>query len=363
MSTSVRDYVSNQPRSTVDLARWLALAPVSPVIDPGLPIVDPHHHLFGNDGDVLFYRLEDLRNDLAMGHRVVGTVYVEAYESGWRNTGPEEMRPVGEVEMIEALTREPLSLPTGPCHVAAAIVGHADLARGARVDAVLDALEEAARGRLQGIRHRTASVEGPVGRVGLHRPAPHMLVDREFQEGVRRLGQRGLTFDAWAYHTQLGEVAALADAAPGTTIVVDHVAGPIGVEEFRTQREEVMRAWLDGLRALALRPNIRMKIGGMGMPLYGFDLYRGERPPSDADVAAAWRPLIETCIGIFGTARCMFESNFPVDKQSLSYLTLWNAFKIVAQGATRSEKRDLFYATACRTYGLDALSNVADKAW
>ena len=363
MTHSAPRYVGNQPRSTRALLEWLGQGAAVAARDPSIPIVDPHHHLFGTVGDHLFYELPDLQADLASGHRIIGTVYVEAYDSGWRLSGPEAMRPVGEVEKIVGLTREPLKLPGGPCHVAAGLVAHADLALGDAVQPVLDAEAEAARGRLRGIRHRTATVEGAVGRVGKGHPRPHLLVDPDFQRGVACLGARGLSFDAWAYHTQLGEVIRLADAVPQTTIVINHVAGPIGVEEFREPRAEVLRQWEADLRALAERPNIRMKIGGMGMALYGFGFEQRALPPTDMELAASWRPLIETCIEVFGTRRCMFESNFPVDKQSGSYCNLWNAFKIVAGGFSRDEKADLFYRTACDVYRLPELRQAGDAAW
>lgn len=363
MQHGPQPYRGNQPRSTRDLVAWLARGAAATARDAEIPIVDAHHHLFGAPTDPLFYELGDLERDLSSGHRIIGTVYVEAYDSGWRTSGPEAMRPVGEIEKIIGLTGAPLSLPTGPCQVAAGIVGHADLSLGDAVEAVLDAEAEAGQGRFCGIRHRTATVEGAVGRVGKGHPRAHLLVDPVFQRGVACLGARGLTFDAWAYHTQLSELIALADAVPQTTIIVDHVAGPIGVEEFAANRAEILRRWEIDLRALAARPNIRMKIGGMGMALYGFGFEQRETPPTDVELAAGWTPLIETCIGIFGTQRCMFESNFPVDKQSGSYCNLWNAFKIAVQGCSRAEKADLFYRTACDVYGLPGLRQAGDAAW
>ena len=347
------DFTGNFPRSTRALSEWLAKADPAPVLDAEIPIIDPHHHLFGSDGDTVFYELEDLRKDLDTGHRIIGTIYVEAYESGWRKTGPKAMRPVGEIEKIVELTREPLMLETGPCQVAAKIIGHADLSLGDAVAEVLDAEIVAANGRLCGIRHRTATIGGAIGRTIKDPPRPHLMLDRGFQKGVRQLGARGLTFDAWVYHTQLPELIALADAAPDTVIIIDHFGGPVGVEEFRSQRTEVLRGWERDLRALAERPNIRMKIGGMGMPVYGFDLHRREMPPSAADLAAHWRPLVETTFDIFGTSRCMFESNFPVDKQSTTYSNLWNAFKVLTKTMSFDEKSSVFFKTACNVYGLN----------
>ena len=354
-------YRGNQPKSTLELADWLSRAAPSTALDPAMPIVDPHHHLFGSSEDKLFYRLEDLRRDLDSGHRVIGTVYVEAYNSGWRKTGPEEMRPVGEVELITEVAEKPVSLASGECQVAAGIVCYADLRLGDRVEEVLQQQIAAAQGRLRGLRHRTQAVDGAVGRVGTNLPKPHLLLDAQFRRGVARLAPLGLSFDSWIYHTQIGELVDLADAFPDQPIVLDHVGGPIGVEEFRSRRAEVLREWESGVRALAARPNVVVKVGGMGMPLYGYGFEQRERPPTATELAAAWKPYIETSIEAFGTNRCMFESNFPVDKQSATYCDLWNAFKLVAQGYSLGERKDLFYRTACRTYRLPALEAEADR--
>lgn len=363
MKEASPDYVGNQPRRTLELTEWLGRGDPSPVIDPEMPIVDPHHHLFGSPNDPLFYEIGDIRDDLNSGHRVIATVYVEAYDSGWRTSGPEQLRPVGEIEKIVGLTREPLLLSSGPCRVAAGIIGHADMMLGDAAQEVLEAEIAAAEGRFSGIRHRTATIEGAVGRTIKDPPRPKLMLDRNFQKAVAHLGARKLTFDAWVYHTQLDELQVLADAAPDTIIIVNHVGGPIGVEEFRARRPEVLREWESSLRSLAARPNVRMKIGGLGMPLYGFDLHRRDKPPSDRDLAAAWRPLVEGALGIFGPERCMFESNFPVDKQSTSYRNMWNAFKSLTNGYSREERAFLFYRTACNVYRLPEAAREADTLW
>lgn len=354
------DYRGSFPRSAREVSDWQARAPRVDVLEPELPIVDAHHHLFGSVEDTIHYRLEDFRQDITSGHRVIGTVYVEAYESGWRKTGPEAMRPVGEVETIVGPTRPHAQTPHGSCQVAAAIVSYADLTLGEGVADVLEEQRKAAQGRLRGVRHRTATDDGTVGRFIKDRPRPHLMSDRAFRQGFAQLDRFGLSFDAWMYHTQLDEVIDLADAFPNTTIVLDHVGAPIGVAEFRAKRGEVLAQWEKSLRALAARPNVSVKLGGMGMTVFGFGFERAEEPPTSHELVRAWRPLIDTCIEAFGTKRCMFESNFPVDRQSCSYVELWNAFKLATRAFSHRERGDLFYRTACRTYRLPELMRLGD---
>ena len=288
-------------------------------------------------------------------------MYVEGYESGWRETGPQAHRPVGEVEMIVAVARASDETKGGSSQVAAAVVSHADLTLGDSVAEVLEAQLQVAPERLRGIRHRTATDEGTVGSFIHNRPAPRLMSDPAFRRGFAQLGRYGLSFDAWIYHTQLDELIDLAGAYPDTTIVLDHIGAPIGVAEYRARRAEVQERWRKGLRALAQLPNVRVKIGGMGMTVFGFGFEHGELPPTASDLVAAWQPLIDACLEEFGTQRCMFESNFPVDKQTCSYRELWNAFKRATRSLSPDERSDLFYRTACRAYRLPALERLAEQ--
>jgi L-fuconolactonase len=354
-------YRGSFPKSTRELSDWHARVSGVETLEPELPIVDAHHHLFGSLDDTVHYRLDDLRQDVAAGHRVIGTIYVEAYESGWRKTGPEAMRPVGEVEMIVGLTGAPIQTRHGSCQVAAGIVSHADLTLGDGVGNVLEEQLKAGQGRLRGVRHRTATDDGTVGAFIKDRPTPHLMSDRAFRRGFAQLDRFGLSFDAWIYHTQLGELVELADAFPNTTIVVDHVGAPIGVADFRPKSAEVLGAWEKGLRALAARPNVCLKVGGMGMTVFGFGFEGAERPATSSELVHAWQPYIDLCVETFGTRRCMFESNFPVDKQSCSYGELWNAFKLATQGWSQEERSELFYRTACRIYRLPEVMRLGDR--
>ncbi len=316
------------------------------VLDPALPIIDPHHHLWEHEGNR--YLLQELASDLTGGHNVVSTVYLQC---GWqlRQDGPAAYRAVGETQLVRlvgALCETGAYAPRGTC---AGIVGFADL-RHDELDGVLDAHQAAGGSRFRGIRH-SAALDPAVVPMTSTIPPPGLLLDPKFQRGLRRLGARGLTYDAWQYHPQLPDLLQAARAASDTSIVINHVGGPL-CAPYRDQLDETRRAWLSGMTALAGCGNVFVKLGGLGMAINGFDYHENERPPASGQVAADWRPWIEPCIELFGAERCMFESNFPVDKAMVSYTVLWNAFKRIAESATDAERSALFHGTATRFYGL-----------
>jgi predicted TIM-barrel fold metal-dependent hydrolase len=234
-----------------------------------------------------------------------------------------------------------------------------DLTLGDAAAPVLEAHAAAAQGRLRGIRLHLTWDGGQVGKF-THSAPRHLLADSGFRRGFAWLGKLGLGFDALLFHTQLPELIALADAFTETTIVLNHVGTVLGVEEYSADRAAVFAGWEKDMRALARRPNVNVKIGGMGMLLFGFGFESADRPATSAELAKAWQPYIDVCIDAFGPARCMFESNFPVDKQSCGYAEIWNAFKIATRGLSADERADLFYRSACRTYGLAALQKLGD---
>jgi len=330
------------------LDAWLARAAPEPILEPDLPIVDPHHHLWDRGGHR--YLAEELRADLEAGHAIVATGYVECL-SGYRSEGPPELRPAGETAFVATALPAPLAGPRGPIRAAAAIVGFADLSLGAAVEPVLAAHRAAAPDRFRGVRHVTAWHPGDAIH-GAYPTESGMLGRLEVRAGIATLGAWGLPFDCWVYFTQLGDVAAAADACPDTLFVLDHLGGPIGIGPYTGQRRDVFVAWRDALAALAPRPNIVVKLGGLGMALAGFGFRKLAMPPSSAALAEAWAPYFETAIALFGVERAMFESNYPVDRASGTHATLWNAFKRVAAGATESEKAALFAGTAARVYGI-----------
>ncbi|HUX85642.1 MAG TPA: amidohydrolase family protein [Chloroflexota bacterium] len=328
------------------------------ILEPELPIVDPHHHLWDRPGSR--YLLDELLADLTTGHTIVATVFVQC-RSMHRADGPEELRPVGETEFVNGVAAMSASGGYGPTRVCAGIVGHADLRLGARVQAVLEAHIRAGGGRFRGIRHIAAwdadtAIVNPSNAV-----QPGLLTDRAFREGFARLAPLDLSFDAWLYHPQIDELTDLAQAFPETQIVLNHVGGPVGIGNYAGQRDAVFARWRRSIRELAGCRNVSVKVGGLGMRLSGFNFEAAPVPPSSEALAAAWRPYIETCVEAFGASRCMFESNFPVDKGAYPYAAYWNACKHLTHGASADEKADLFRKTAARVYRIPAIDVARER--
>jgi len=329
---------------------WLAKRQEE-ILEPALPIVDPHHHLVdrANTGR---YLLPELLADTGSGHNIVATVYLE-WLSMYRAEGPVPLRPVGEVEFANGVAAIAASETFGKTKVCAGIIAYADLMLGDQVEEVLEAMILAGGGRFRGIRYISASHPDEAARgSSINRPSG-LLLNAKVREGFAKLHPLGLSFDAWMYFTQLGELVDLARAFPETPIVLDHVGGPIGIGPYAGKRDDVFTEWKNSITELARCPNVHVKLGGLGMRLFGFDVHAGELPPSSEELATLWRPYIETCIEAFGPARAMFESNFPVDKGSGSYQVFWNAFKRIAAGCSADEKTALFSGTASRFYRLD----------
>ncbi len=325
---------------------WLALTQEE-ALEPDLPICDPHHHLWLRDGHT--YLLPEFLADAAGGHRIATTVFAEC-GAFYRADGPTELRATGEMEFAAGVGAMSDSGRYGETRVAAAMVGSADLRRGADSERVLTALAQASGGRFRGIRQSAAWDPAFYIASSHGRPVEGLYRDAAFREGFACLGRLGLTFDAWVYHPQLGDVADLAAAFPNQPIVLNHVGGPIGIGPYAGRREEVFTDWKRGMLELAQRPNVCVKLGGLGSKRAGFGWHERPKPPSSEELAAAWRPFVETCINAFGADRCMFETNFPVDKVSCGYGVLWNAFKRLAAGASAEEKAALFRGTAERFY-------------
>ena len=321
-----------------------------PILEPDLPIIDPHHHLWDRPG--WRYLLDDLLLDVSSGHNILATVFVQA-RAMYRETGPVEMRPVGETEFVNGVAAMSASGIYGKTKVCAGIVGHADLSLGDGVEPVLAAHIRAGGDRFRGIRHITAWDADASVRNPAYSPPPGLLADNSFRKGFAVLGRLGLSFDAWLYHPQIGELTDLARKFPDTRIVLNHCGGPIGIGVYSGQRSEIFPGWATSIKRLAECQNVWVKIGGLGMRLGGFGFHEHADPPSSEILAIAWRPYVETCIAAFGPSRSMFESNFPVDKGSYSYPVFWNACKLLAKGLSSPEKADLFGRTAARFYRLD----------
>jgi predicted TIM-barrel fold metal-dependent hydrolase len=326
---------------------WLAGAAQEEVRDPRLPIIDTHHHLWHRPDHR--YLLHDLNEDLGRGHNVVATVFLQCHAM-YRADGPEELRPVGETEFVAGVAAMSDSGSYGSTRIAAGIVGFADLTLGDRVEPVLEAHIRAAGGRFRGVRHSGNWDADPV--IGNGAPGPEIYRRGDFRAGLLRLSALGLSLDAWVFFTQLADVIDLAHAYPATNIIVGHVGGVLGYGPYAGKRDEVYAAWKASLAELAKCPNVTMKLGGMMMRAALYDYKAAPRPISSQELAAAWEPYMGTCIELFGARRCMFESNFPVEKMGIGWLALWNAFKRIAAGASEDEKHALFHDTAKRVYRL-----------
>lgn len=314
------------------------------IIDPDRPIIDSHFHFSELWGG---YFIHDLCRDIHAGHNIVSTVYIQCGHA-YRSTGPDFLKPVGETEYV--VTQAEL-LGESASSIVGGIVGFADLTLGDEVDHVLSAHVAAGRGRFRGIRQAAAQHRSFRHGV-LARPRAGLYSTAEFRDGYAKLEKYGLSFDAWAYHTQLDEVVSLAKAFPAIALVVDHTGGMLGVGPYANDRPVAFREWSTAMKRLARCPNVRVKLGGFGIATFGFDFSASRYAPDSEVLAKLWTPYIEPCIDTFGADRCMFESNFPVDRGIARYVVLWNAFKRIAATGTPSERSALFYSTAAQTYQL-----------
>lgn len=340
------------------------------ILEPDLPIIDPHHHLWdlrplmaafpeprhpfiASIALSPYYTFNEIHADTTSGHNVIGTVFMEC-GAFYRAGADDAFKPVGEVEYVNGVAAQSASGLYGDSRLCEAIIGHADLTRGAAAGEVLDALG-AASPRFKGIRHAAAwdadpEVLGPP----FHHPAG-LYRDAKFREGFAELGKRGLTFDAWLLEPQLDDLLDLARAFPGQPIVLDHCGTPLGMASYHGKLHERFDLWRAKIHEIAKCPNVSIKLGGLAMSFAGLPDHGPAAGLSSEVLAAMWRPYIETCIEAFGPERGMFESNYPVDKWGASYAVLWNAFKHLTHGASADEKRELYAGTAARFYGLEHL--------
>ncbi len=332
---------------SLDRFDWLALRVEEP-IDADRPIIDPHHHLWDRGGST--YLVDQLHADTGAGHNVVATVFVECMAE-YHPDGPEQLRPVGETAFVaEQAARSRDSEGA----TISGIVSFADLQLGDAVEDVLLAHEEAGAGLFRGIRHASGWHASDAIGNSHTKPPEHLLLDAEFRRGFARLGAMGYSFDAWLYHPNLPELLDLVRAHPEVPVVLDHIGAPMGIGPYVGKRAEVLEEWRPSMRALAACPNVTLKVGGIGMDrYYGGGWAAREAPPTSAELADYWGDVLVWCIDTFGPSRCMFESNFPVDRESCSYTVLWNVYQQVADRYSDDEQHQLFYQTAADVYRLD----------
>jgi len=333
---------------------WLALT-LEAALEPEIPICDPHHHFWDFRTQRIPYQrylLHELADDINSGHNVRSTVFVEA-RSMYRSDGPEELRPVGEVEFVQGLAAASATSLYGPGRAAAAIVGHANLNLGERVEPVLEALRAASPNRFRGIRHSVTWDPHPeVENTAAHKMEGQLASDN-FRAGARVLARMGLSLEGWLYFPQLPELANFAKAVPDLTIILNHIGGLLRFGPYANRDNEVLATWRSGIAAVAACPNVTIKLGGIGMPRTGFDWHTRDEPIGSEELADSMAPFMTYCIEQFGPNRCMFESNFPVDKVSYSYNVMYNAFKRLSKSYSAAERAAMFHDAAARVYRID----------
>ena len=318
------------------------------VIEPDRAIIDPHHHLWRVGTP---YELDDLWADTASGHNIIGTVFIEC-GAEYRTDGPELLRPAGETEYVRLqaeLSHQRQAIGKPPI---LGIVSHADLMMGDAVSEVLQEHKKVGGDLVRGIRHATAFYPDPPAVDRYSGRISELMMQNKFREGFSQLAAAGLSFDAWLLHTQIRELIDLANAFPDTTIIFDHFGGPLGIGPYSGQQMHIFPQWKKDVRELSKCPNVFAKLGGLAMVINGWGWDERDIPPSSDEIVEKHRGYYLHSIDCFGPNRCMFESNFPVDKLSVSYLVLWNAFKKIASGFTEVEKEALFRGTAAKVYKL-----------
>ena len=332
---------------------WLAQVKED-ALEPDLPILDPHHHLwdFRTERVEPRYMLDDILRDIdESGHNIVATVFIEC-GAMLKEDGPAEYKAIGETEFVNGIAAMSASGLYGPTRVAAGIISTVDLRIGAAAGAVLDAHIAAGGGRFRGIRHSAtwdASDDIPNARFD---PGQHLYLSDKYREGFAQLAPRKMTFEGWCYHPQIPELTDLARAFPDTTIILNHFGGPLNVGPYAGKRDEIFPQWQKDIAELATCPNVNAKLGGLNMAFNGFHWEDRPKPPTSQELLDATRPYFEHTLQHFGVERCLFESNFPVDKLSCSYGVLWNSFKRLTKDYSAAEKAALYHDTAARVYSL-----------
>ena len=295
--------------------------------------------------------MPELAADLSSGHNIVATVYAECH-SMYRSRGAKEQRSLGETEFVRGQAAMSASGGFGAAQACDVMFGNVDLMLGGAVEPLIEQHLDASGGRFRGVRLSSGwHADEKIGNVATE---PQLLINPRIKEAVGVIERMGMSLDCWLYHTQLDEVAQLADAYPELTIILNHVGTPILGGPYRGKTDEVFSEWKAAIHRISQRENVFVKLGALPIRMPG---YEGDRslPPSSIEVAAAWRPWMQTCIEAFGPGRSMYESNFPVQKRWCSYQVCWNAFKRISADASESEKSDLFAGAAARAYSIDSV--------
>lgn len=339
------------------------------ILEPDLPIVDPHHHLWDLRPLIpmfpeprsqivetlipaAYYTFDHLHSDLTSGHNIVATVFMEC-GAFYNPAYGDAKKSVGEVEYVNGIAAQSASGLYGATRACAGIVGHADLTLGSAVGDVLDALHAASPSRFKGIRQQGAwDADSDVLGPPFDAP-PELYRDTAFREGFAELGKRGMSFDAWVLEPQIGDVTDLAGAVPDTPICLNHCGTPIGNASYGGKLPERFDSWRASILELAKCENVMVKLGGLAMNICAMPREGPAAGVGSEELAALWRPYLETCIEAFGPTRAMFESNYPVDRWGATYPVLWNAFKRITAGASDDEKTALYSGNASRFYQIE----------
>ena len=337
--------------SNLSQQEWLAQISEE-IIDPEQRIIDPHHHLWPGasiDSSDNFnqYLLEDLWADTSSGHNVTNTIFIDCSQCYWDSTD-QALNPVGETEFVKKIADE--SKVDSKQATISGIVGHVDMLLGFEAERVLEKHLEIGQELFKGIRHAGGWDPHPDVRNSHHNACEGLYLLPNFLDGLQTLAKLGYVFEAWQYHHQIPQITELAKQFPDLVIILNHFSGPLGIGPYENKQVEIFSQWQKDLKELSQHENVFAKLGGLAMPVNGFGFHTQDKPPTSDEFILKQKAYYETALEYFTPARCMFESNFPVDKASISYPILWNAFKKLAANYSASERDQLFYKTASKVY-------------
>ena len=337
--------------SNLSQKEWLAQI-TEEIIDPKQRIIDPHHHLWpgasvDSSENSNQYLLADLWTDTGSGHNVTNTVFIDCSQCYW-DLPEKSLNPVGETEFVKKIADASMTDPDQA--TISGIVGHVDLLLGFEAEPVLEKHLEVGQELFKGIRHAGGWDPHPNVRNSHHNACEGLYLLPDFLDGLQTLAKLGYVFEAWQYHHQISQITQLAKQFPDLIIILNHFSGPLGIGPYENKREEIFTQWQKDLKELSQHENVFAKLGGLAMPVNGFGFHLQDRPPSSDEFVDAQKAYYETALEYFSPARCMFESNFPVDKASISYSVLWNGFKKIAKNYSPEERDQLFFETAAKVY-------------
>jgi predicted TIM-barrel fold metal-dependent hydrolase len=319
--------------------KWLGRVREPPHL-PEQPIIDPHQHLWLRHP--IRYTCEDYLADVG-GHTLEATVFAECF-SEYLSSGPTHLRPVGEVRFALEQSSRARSVDAS-VDLCAGIIGRVDLGTPELFREALEAQVEAGQRRLRGVRPELYSTD---------EASASLLRDERWHQWADALQENDLLLEAWVSYRRLPDLVRLATRYPELGIVLNHLGGPVGAGIPGADTRELRAAWLERMAALSTCQNVVVKLGGLGTSVFGFRLFAEPEPPTSSALATLWEPWIEPVIQLFGPARCMFESNYPVDARVGGLDVLWNGFKILSEPYSDDERDWLCRKTAARTYRLEA---------